>query len=90
MWFGCRTRGEGDWEESVTRGQVAEATRQRALVLSRADQGPKGPGSVDAAIMELVGVSVSGRARADTLFLASDWPCRLQLLVLRESGNHNL
>lgn len=49
----------GRLEELVARGRVAKATRQRAQVLLRADQGPKGPGGVDEAIVELVGVSLS-------------------------------
>jgi transposase len=49
----------GQLEDLVARGRVAEATRQRAQVLLRADQGPKGPGSVDEAIANLVGVSLS-------------------------------
>jgi transposase len=49
----------GQLEELVARGRVAKATRQRAQVLLRADQGPEGPGSVDEAIVELVGVSLS-------------------------------
>jgi transposase len=49
----------GQLEELVARGRVAKATRERAQVLLRADQGPKGPGSTDEAIVELVGVSLS-------------------------------
>ena len=46
-------------ENLVTRGRVAKATRQRAQVLLRADQGQKGPCAVDEAIADLVGVSLS-------------------------------
>jgi transposase len=46
-------------EDLVARGRVAKATRQRAQVLLRADQGREGPGSVDEAIVDLVGVSLS-------------------------------
>jgi transposase len=49
----------GQLENLVARGRVAKATRQRAQVLLRADQKPKGPGAVDEAIVELVGVSLS-------------------------------
>ena len=46
-------------EDLVARGRVAKATRQRAQVLLRADQGQEGPGSVDEAIVDVVGVSLS-------------------------------
>jgi transposase len=46
-------------EDLVARGRVAKATRQRAQVLLRADQGQNGPGTVDEAIADLVGVSLS-------------------------------
>jgi transposase len=46
-------------EDVVARGRVAKATRQRAQVLLRADQGKNGPGTVDEAIAALVGVSLS-------------------------------
>jgi transposase len=46
-------------EHLVTRGRVAKATRQRALVLLRADEGEAGPGASDEQIAELVGVSLS-------------------------------
>ena len=46
-------------ENLVGRGRVAKATRQRAQVLLRADQGQNGPASVDDAIATLVGVSLS-------------------------------
>lgn len=46
-------------ETLVTRGRVAKATRQRAQVLLRADQGDAGPGASDEQIVELVGVSLS-------------------------------
>ena len=49
----------GQLEDLVARGRVAKATRQRAQVLLRADQGPKGPSTVDDAIADLVGVSLS-------------------------------
>ena len=49
----------GQLEDLVARGRVAKATRQRAQVLLRADQGQKGPGIVDEAIADLVGVSLS-------------------------------
>ena len=49
----------GQLENLVARGRVAKATRQRAQVLLRADQEPKGPGAVDEAIVDLVGVSLS-------------------------------
>jgi transposase len=49
----------GQLENLVARGRVAKATRQRAQVLLRADQGQEGPGAVDAAIADLVGVSLS-------------------------------
>ena len=49
----------GQLEDLVARGRVAKATRQRAQVLLRADQGQEGPGSVDEAIANLVGVSLS-------------------------------
>ena len=46
-------------ENLVTRGRVAKATRQRAQVLLRADEGEAGPGASDEQIAELVGVSLS-------------------------------
>jgi len=46
-------------ENLVARGRVAKATRQRAQMLLHADQGQKGPGTVDEAIADLVGVSLS-------------------------------
>ena len=46
-------------ENLVTRGRVAKATRQRALVLLRADEGEAGPGASDEQIAELVGMSLS-------------------------------
>jgi len=46
-------------DDLVARGRVAKATRQRAQVLLQADQGPDGPGKVDEAIADLVGVSLS-------------------------------
>lgn len=49
----------GQLENLVARGRVAKATRQRAQVLLHADQGQKGPGTVDEAIADLVGVSLS-------------------------------
>lgn len=49
----------GQLENLVARGRVAKATRQRAQVLLRADQGQEGPGAVDEAIADLVGVSLS-------------------------------
>jgi len=49
----------GQSEDLVARGRVAKATRQRAQVLLHADQGKKGPGAVDEAIADLVGVSLS-------------------------------
>ena len=49
----------GQVENLVARGRVAKATRQRAQVLLRADQGQKGPDTVDEAIVDLVGVSLS-------------------------------
>ena len=49
----------GQLVDFVARGRVAKATRQRAQVLLHADQGPKGPGAVDEAIADLVGVSLS-------------------------------
>jgi Fe2+ or Zn2+ uptake regulation protein len=49
----------GQLKDLVARGRVAKATPQRAQVLLRADQGQKGPGTVDEAIVDLVGVSLS-------------------------------
>lgn len=49
----------GQLENIVARGRVAKATRQRAQVLLRADQSEEGPGAVDEAIADLVGVSLS-------------------------------
>jgi transposase len=49
----------GQLEDLVARGRVAKATRQRAQVLLRADQGQNGPATVDEAIVDLVGVSLS-------------------------------
>ena len=49
----------GQLENLVARGRVAKATRQRAQMLLHADQGQKGPGTVDEAIADLVGVSLS-------------------------------
>jgi len=49
----------GQLGDLVARGRVAKATRQRAQVLLRADQGEEGPGTVDEAIADLVGVSLS-------------------------------
>jgi transposase len=49
----------GQLENLVAQGRVAKATRQRAQVLLRTDQGQEGPGSVDEAIADLVGVSLS-------------------------------
>jgi transposase len=49
----------GQLENLVARGRVAKATRQRAQVLLQADQGQEGPGKVDEAIADLVGVSLS-------------------------------
>lgn len=49
----------GQLENLVARGRVAKATRQRAQVLLRADQGEEGSGTVDEAIADLVGVSLS-------------------------------
>jgi transposase len=49
----------GQLENLVARGRVAKATRQRAQVLLRADQGQEGPCAVDEAIADLVGVSLS-------------------------------
>jgi len=49
----------GQLENLVARGRVAKATRQRAQVLLRADQGQEGPAAVDEAIADLVGVSLS-------------------------------
>jgi transposase len=47
-------------EHLVTRGRVAKATRQRAQVLLRADEGEVvGPGATDEQIAALVGVSLS-------------------------------
>ena len=46
-------------ENLVTRGRVAKATRQRAQVLLRADEGEAGPGASDEQIAALVGVSLS-------------------------------
>ena len=46
-------------EHLVARGRVAKATRQRAQVLLRADEGEAGPGASDEQIAELVGVSLS-------------------------------
>ena len=46
-------------EDLVARERVAKATRQRAQVLLRADQGENGPGTADEAIADLVGVSLS-------------------------------
>jgi transposase len=46
-------------EQLVARGRVAKATRQRAQVLLRADEGEAGPGASDEQIAELVGVSLS-------------------------------
>jgi transposase len=46
-------------EHLVTRGRVAKATRQRAHVLLRADEGEAGPGASDEQIAALVGVSLS-------------------------------
>ena len=56
-----RLSGEerGQLEDLVARGRVAKATRQRAQVLLRTDQGQNGPGAVDEAIADLVGVSLS-------------------------------
>lgn len=53
------TEERGQLENLVARGRVAKATRQRAQVLLRADQGQEGPGTVDEAIADLVGVSLS-------------------------------
>ena len=49
----------GQLENLAARGRVAKATRQRAQVLLHADQGQDGPGKVDEAIADLVGVSLS-------------------------------
>ena len=49
----------GQSENLVARGRVAKAIRQRGQVLLRADQGEEGPGTVDEAIVDLVGVSLS-------------------------------
>ena len=49
----------GQLENLVGRGRVAKATRQRAQILLRADQGEEGRGTVDEAIADLVGVSLS-------------------------------
>jgi transposase len=49
----------GQLENLVARGRVAKATRQRAQVLLRADQGQEGHCAVDAAIADLVSVSLS-------------------------------
>jgi hypothetical protein len=49
----------GQLENLVARGRVAKATRQRAQVLLRADQGQRGPAAVDEAIADLVGVGLS-------------------------------
>lgn len=45
-------------ENLVARGRVAKATRQRAQVLLRADEGEAGPGASDEQIADLVGVSL--------------------------------
>jgi transposase len=49
----------GQLENLVARGRVAKTTRQRAQVLLRTDQGDDGPGIVDEAIADLVGVGLS-------------------------------
>ncbi len=49
----------GQLENLLARGRVAKRTRQRAQVLLQADQGQDGPGKVDEAIADLVGVSLS-------------------------------
>jgi len=43
----------------VARGRVAKATRERAMILLRADQSEHGPAASDESIAELVGVGLS-------------------------------
>jgi transposase len=57
VWLSSEERWQ--LEDLVARGRVAKVTRQRGQVLLRADQGQKGPGTVDEAIVDLVGVSLS-------------------------------
>ena len=46
-------------EDVVARGRVAKSTRERAMILLRADQSEHGPAAADQPIAELVGVGLS-------------------------------
>ena len=67
----------GQLENLVARGRVTKATRQRAQVLLRADQGQQGPCAVDEAIAELVGVSLSTVHRVRQQFVEEGWEASL-------------
>ena len=46
-------------EDLVARGRVAKSTRERAMILLRADQSESGPAAADEPIAEWVGVGLS-------------------------------
>jgi transposase len=65
-------------ETVVARGRVAKATRQRALILLRADRGEDGTSVSDGQIAALVGVSLSTVQRTRERFVEEGLEATLQ------------